>query len=242
MRTGCHVVGDHAPGGARYPSPVPPPDPHRELDRDVELAAAAHQRLLGALDQLVAHDELDVTAPSRLPDWTKGHVITHVTNSGDGHALILEAAAQGLVGHQYPHGVEGRAADIAAGASRPAGEQVEELRRSIWRLEGLWATSAWEGHGIGPSGHEMPVRDLPFLRLREVAIHHVDLDIGYEFADLPDVYVRLELRRMEMLWKARQPMGMTPLPAAALAAPPHLRLAWLMGRTAIDGLLPADVF
>lgn len=217
-------------------------DASRDLDRDVELAAQAHQRLLAALDDLVARDALDVTAPSRLPGWTKGHVITHVTNSGDGHALILEAAAEDRVGHQYPHGVEGRAADIEAGADRPPAEQVDALRRSIWRLEGLWAASVWAGHGIGPFGHELPVRDLPFLRLREVAIHHVDLDIGHEFADLPDAYVRLELRRMEMLWKARQPMGLTGLPERALALPPPVRLAWLMGRTSIDGLAPAGIF
>jgi maleylpyruvate isomerase len=218
------------------------PDGARELDRDVELAAEAHQRLLGALDDLVAREALDVSAPSRLPGWTKGHVITHVTNSGDGHALILEAAAAGRVGHQYPHGAEGRAADIEAGAARPPADQVDDLRRSIWRLEGLWATSSWEGHGVGPLGHEMPVRDLPFLRLREVAIHHVDLDIGYELTDLPDTYVRLELRRMEMLWRARQPMGLTALPELARVQPPPERLAWLMGRRSIDGLPPADVF
>ena len=226
----------------RYPAAVVGDDSSRELDRDVALAAEAHQRLLAALDDLVARSALDVTAPSRLPGWTKGHVITHVTNSGEGHALILEAAAEGRVGHQYPHGVEGRAADIEAGAGRPPGEQVDALRRSIWRLEGLWAASVWAGHGIGPFGYEMPVRDLPFLRLREVAIHHVDLDIGDEFTDLPDTYVRLELRRMEMLWKARQPMGLTGLPEPALAAPPHVRLAWLMGRTTIDDLPPAGIF
>jgi len=45
-----------------------------------------------------------------------------------------------------------------------------------------------------------------------------------------------------MLWAARQPMGMTPLPDRALAAPPPQRLAWLMGRAAIDGLAPAAIY
>ena len=48
--------------------------------------------------------------------------------------------------------------------------------------------------------------------------------------------MRLELRRMEMLWNARQPMGLTALPAAALHRPPPERLAWLMGRISIDGV------
>jgi maleylpyruvate isomerase len=37
-------------------------------------------------------------------------------------------------------------------------------------------------------------------------------------------------------------MGMTPLPAAALALPPTTRLAWMMGRVEVDGLEPAGLF
>ena len=61
-------------------------------------------------------------------------------------------------------------------------------------------------------------------------------------ADLPPPYVRLELRWMEMLWRARQPMGLTTLPPAALALAPPVRLAWLMGRTTVEGLAPAEIF
>ncbi|MEM9516235.1 MAG: maleylpyruvate isomerase N-terminal domain-containing protein [Actinomycetota bacterium] len=67
-------------------------DPSRELDRDVELAAGAHQQLLAALDARVTG--LDVAAPSALPEWTVGHVLAHVVNSGDGHARLFAAAAR----------------------------------------------------------------------------------------------------------------------------------------------------
>ncbi len=221
---------------------MPAVDPSRALGRQVALATSAHERLLAALDERVSADELDVSAPSMLPGWTVGHVITHVTNSADGHALLFAGAAEGRVATQYPGGMEGRAADIEAGARRPAAEQVDRLRRSIGNLEGLWAASSWEGHGIVGRGAEAPISDLPFMRLREVAIHHIDLDIAATFADLPGEYVRLDLRRMEMLWQARRPMGMTTLPAAALAAAPHERLAWLMGRSSIEGVAPAGVF
>jgi maleylpyruvate isomerase len=211
------------------------------IDRDVTMAAAGHQRLLAALDELVATGELDVAAPSRLPGWTVGHVLAHVRQSGDGHARMLQAAERGEVGEQYPHGLDGRAADIESDAGLPPDEQVDRLRRSIWALERCWATSSWHGTGMAARG-VVAIDDLPFLRMREVAIHHVDLDIGYELDDLPGDYLRLELRRMEMLWRARQPMGTTGLPPAALAAPPPQRLGWLMGRVAIEGLEPAGVF
>jgi len=219
-----------------------PEDVQRDIERDVSMATSAHRRLLDDLDRLLVADQLDVGASSALPGWSVGHVITHVTNSGDGHVLIFEAAARGEVGRQYPHGLQGREADIEAGAPRPASVQVAGLRASIERLEALWAASTWDGTGILAMGAELPLADLPFLRMREVAIHHVDLRIGLGFDDLPPPYVRLELRWMEMLWQARQPMGLTTVPAAALALAPPARLAWLMGRTSVEGLAPADIF
>jgi maleylpyruvate isomerase len=217
-------------------------DIDREIERDVAMATVAHRRLLDDLDRLLVDDDLDVAAPSALPGWSVGHVITHVTNSGDGHALIFEAAQRGEIGRQYPHGLEGREVDIETGAPRRADVQVAGLRTSIERLEALWAASTWDGSGILAMGNEVRLADLPFLRLREAAIHHVDLRIGFGFGDLPPPYVRLEVRRMEMLWQARQPMGLTALPAAALALAPPGRLAWLMGRTTVEGLAPAGVF
>ena len=115
------------------------------------------------------------------------------------------------------------------------------MRFSIAKLEERWDASDWQGSGIGPAG-ELALKDLPFFRIREVAIHHVDLGIGYTFADLPAEYVRVELWRMGMLWKARQPMGMTALPAQALHSPPDVRMAWLLGRSEIDGLESAGIF
>ena len=213
----------------------------RELDRDIELAVGEHSRLLSALDALVDGEALHVAAPSALPGWTVGHVLVHITNSGEGHAEVFDAAADGRVGVQYPGGMEGRAADIETGSTALAVDRVDALSRSIDRLQTCWAESDWQGSGIVPLG-EVPISDLPFFRIREVAVHHVDLDIGYTFADLPPDYVRLELRRMGMLFKARQPMGMASLPPEALAAPPHVRLAWLMGRGEVDGLAPAGIF
>jgi hypothetical protein len=59
--------------------------------------------------------------------------------------------------------------------------------------------------------------------------------------DWPSGYVREELRTLEMRWNARRPMGLTGLPERALQQPPHVRLAWLLGRTTIEGLDPAGI-
>jgi maleylpyruvate isomerase len=208
----------------------------------IAVATDEHRRLIAELEERSASGALDVMAPSLLPDWTIGHVVTHVTQSGDGHLRMLDAAALGEVGQQYPGGREQRNNGIEQGAARPAAQQLADLRRSNEALEARWASMpTWDGLGASAGG-EVAVADLPFLRIREVAIHHADLGFGYTFDDLPSAYVREELRRMEMLWAARQPMGMTTLPPPALAAPPPARLAWLMGRSTLDGLEPAGVY
>ncbi len=90
-------------------------------------------------------------------------------------------------------------------------------------------------------GRPETVAELPFRRWREVEVHHADLGRPeYTYDDWSDGYVRRELSLVEMSWAARRPMGLTVLPAAALAQPPARRLAWLFGRGSIDDLGPAE--
>jgi maleylpyruvate isomerase len=212
----------------------------RELDRDVTGCAASHQLLLASFDNLT---DLQAASPSLLPDWNVGHVLTHLARNADSHTLMLEAAERGEVADQYPGGVQQRAADIESGAQRVAAELVQDVRASIYRLEGCWATlsQGWLGEGRTVRG-VAKITDLPFLRWREVAVHHADLGLGYSWPDWPGDYVRIELGRMTALWGSRRPMGLTTLPPEALAAQQTHRLAWLMGRAAIDGLEPAGIF
>jgi maleylpyruvate isomerase len=210
----------------------------RELDRDVAGAAGAHQRLLADLD--AASPATDPAGPSLLPGWTVGHVLTHLARQADSVVRMLDGLPQ------YESAAV-RNDQIEAGAARPFDQLVADVRRSIWALEARWAADVdWTATARTLVG-EAPMSDLPFRRWRETDIHHVDLGpidpaTHYTFADLPPDYVRLELRRMEMLWTSRRPMGLTALPDAALAVPPHERLAWLMGRGSIEGLEPAGIF
>jgi maleylpyruvate isomerase len=200
--------------------------------RDVESCAASHAALVAHLG---AADPADPTAPSRLPDWTLGHVLTHIARNGDSHVEMLAGRPQ------YP-GVAERNADIAAGAGRPWGELVADVERSCAAVDRAFGTRGdWSGNARTMAG-ERPVAMLPLLRQREIEVHRVDLGLGYEFEDMPGDYVRRDLSVMSMLWTARQPMGMARLPETALAEPPPARLAWLMGRRDIDGLGPAGLF
>jgi maleylpyruvate isomerase len=99
----------------------------------------------------------------------------------------------------------------------------------------------WE-HGTGETVFgRIPIAEIPGRRWREVTVHHADLGHGYSWSDWPRDFVRIELERMTMQWASRRPMGLTTLPAAALAVPDDHRLAWLFGRAEIEGLAPAGV-
>ena len=212
-----------------------------ELQRDLAGATAAHTRLLTALDGLT--DER-CAGPSLLPGWTIGHVLTHLARNADSHVGMLEAANRGEVAAQYPGGAAQRSGDIDDGAGRGAAAQVADLAAANARLEAAWAAmteDGWRGSGESFAG-TVAVNDLPFRRWRETTLHHTDLGLGYGWADWPADYVRLELGRMTMQWASRKPMGLTTLPAAALALSEAERVAWLTGRCEVPGLDAAGIF
>jgi maleylpyruvate isomerase len=136
---------------------------------------------------------------------------------------MAEGAMAGEVWLQYPGGPEQRAADIEAGAGRPAVDLVADVHESVRRLEAAWdamTPRAWAGNGANADGRQWPCALMPFHRRREVEVHHVDLGLGYEATDWPDDYVASEL------------------PSALKQLPDRLRdagdraglLAWLLGR------------
>jgi maleylpyruvate isomerase len=212
--------------------------PDDEVRRDLAGVRAAHGRLLAAIDGL--SDE-QARADSRLPEWTVGHVLTHLARNADSHVRLFAAAERGEVTTQYDS-AQARADDIETGSRRPATALVADVAASIERLDDAWmhASVGWSGTAATMRG-EIPCTDLPFLRWREVEVHTADLGIGPDWSSWSAEYVRLELRRMEMLWASRRPMGLTSLPGEALALEPSHRLAWMLGRIAVDGLEPAGL-
>ena len=207
----------------------------QELVRDVDGVTLAHRRLVERIDGWQAGGA-EPTAPSRLPDWTVGHVLTHLARNADSFVRMIEGAAAGEVLDQYDDGVVSRGRDIAAGAGRSAVALADDVRASTARLDQAFAATDWQGAGRVTTGSVGPLVDLPARRRREVEVHHVDLGLGYEPGDWPADFVRVELRRQEMTAKSRLPMGLTTWPEPVLALPPAERLAWLFGRIHRPGL------
>lgn len=212
-----------------------PPDA-RLIDSCVEGCAASHQSLLECVDSI---DAPGFAAASRLPGWTRAHVVGHLAMNALSHVRLFEFAARGESGDQYEGGAAGREAGIESASRLPVADLKRELRRAVYALEGVWAGAtsvAWQGTGLSAGGNVLQMSDLPFLRWREVVVHLTDLDAGFEPRQWPPLYVRLELQRQKMAWAASRPMGLTLLPAAANDLPEHERVAWLLGRLDVEGL------
>ena len=89
-----------------------------ERQRDIDRVAEAHAALDDHLDAMSGSSGADPALPSLLPEWTRGHVLTHIARNADSFVRVLEAARRGEVVTQYEGGVASRNADIEAGASR----------------------------------------------------------------------------------------------------------------------------
>jgi hypothetical protein len=83
----------------------------------VQAAVEAHRRMLESASRLT---DADCRGPSLLPGWSRGHVLAHWARNADGQSRMLAAAMRGVVTAQYPGGDAQRAAEVEAGAARPA--------------------------------------------------------------------------------------------------------------------------
>jgi maleylpyruvate isomerase len=133
----------------------------------------------------------DARGPSRLPGWTRGHVLSHIARNADGQTRMVEGVLRDEVVEQYPGGDEQRAGEIEAGANRPVAVLVDDVRTSQVALVAVWSQvpdDAWDRLTQARAGIR-PVRDGVMSRWRELLVHLVDLDAGVGADQLPAEYV-----------------------------------------------------
>ena len=148
---------------------------------DVAAATAA------LLETAYGMREGDQAADSLCAGWTRGHVLTHVARNADAIGNLVTWAVTGVPTPMYAS-AEAREADIEAGAARPVADLVADVEASAARLAGQTADLAPAHDAVEielRGGWRIRASELAWRRLREVAYHHVDLDAGFGFADLP---------------------------------------------------------
>jgi maleylpyruvate isomerase len=183
---------------------------------------AAHAALLDDIEGLT---DAQARQASQLPDWTVGHVLTHLARNADSVVYRLDGAAQGERRDQYPGGLEQRRAEIEAGATRAARALVDDVAQSAAAAEQAMTRlpdDAWDAPSRTARGVVEPCRDAVFSRWREVVVHHGDL--GLRPVPLPPALVEE--------WLARE------LPQLAARTDPAELLAWIIGRGPAPTLAP----
>lgn len=137
-----------------------------------------HERLRQTIEGLT--DE-QVAGPSRLPGWTRGHVLAHLANLGAAAARQLENAFAALPPVDfYDGGRPGRDAAIEAGAGASAAEHVARVVAALDRVDGLLDLLGEEALARPTGYRDLPASAVVLMWWRETSIHLTDLDLGVE--------------------------------------------------------------
>lgn len=162
--------------------------------RDLDSVREATERLLNAAASL---DNAAVAEPSRLPGWTRGHVLAHIARNADALVNVLR-------GRPMYADAATRDADIERDAARPLDAQLADVRESGERFQAVGAEPAdWQRIVELRNGVTDRAARIPFRRWVEVDLHHVDLGIGYGLADLRDEFVLREIDFLADRWSGR---------------------------------------
>ena len=132
-------------------------------------------------------DDAALREASRLPGWTRAHVVGHVARNAEALGRLVTWAVTGDETPMYAS-AERRAADIEASAALPARELRDDVVATAARLADALAGLPEDRLGVsvrGATGRELPAGAVPWLRVREVWLHGLDLDAGATPAELP---------------------------------------------------------
>lgn len=180
--------------------------------------------------------DADFAEPSRLPGWTRAHVIAHIDGNARGLANLVIWARTGIETPMYTSMAQ-RDADIEAGALLPPQELRARLLQSSAQIAEGFNSLREEDLSTQvrtPQGLMMAARGVIWLRAREVMIHAVDLGGYVTFEDLPDDFL-IALTDELVARRGTQPGH----PAIALQAPEHRWDISGEGTPAVvDGTLP----
>lgn len=199
-------------------------------------------------NQLDRLDDLELDGASRLPGWNRAHVVAHVARNAEALVRLLQWARTGVETPMYPDPAQ-RAADIARSAEQPPEALREDARATATALRAAAANlpeQAWQAEVRTANGRVVPAAIVPWMRVREVWLHAVDLGHSAAMSDLPADLVEALLDDVTGAFDVR---GDTPaldlracggkrswvvhadLPAPVITGASAELLGWLTGRS-----------
>jgi maleylpyruvate isomerase len=159
----------------------------------IKVCGASHQHLLADLASLT---DDDLRLPSLLPRYSRGHVVAHLINKVRAHVELVGGPPADEVRTLHPEGYDPDAA-ADEGADRTAIALRTDLEQAFRALEAAWdvlEADMWDREAVVMAGPRA-LREVVRHHLRNVEVHHVDLDIGHLPKDWPSVFVDGELRQ-----------------------------------------------
>jgi len=196
----------------------------------------------------------DVAANSLLPDWSRGHVLSHLANNARGLSNLIEWALTGVQKNMYVS-VEQRAIDIENDATRSGKEIIadflEQSKIFASNLDRLMVGPLLSEEVVLGNGSHVHPHEMTTLRERELLVHLVDLGLEYKANDwtfdfsiktLKSVSAgkRKESVKYRLLIAGDHTWTMDQNGMIDIFGTPQSLAAWLMGREPDDKLVTSD--
>lgn len=151
----------------------------------------------------VSDDALD--EPTRLPGWTRRHLIAHVGYNAAALTRLLDWARTGVETPMY-ESAEDRQVEIDQGARLPAADLRRMCEIHTTTLDAAWADlprDAWSAKVRTAQGRLVPAAETLWMRAREVWVHAVDLNNCFDFAQIDEHVLWSLLTDITGLWQTR---------------------------------------
>ncbi|GAA1797205.1 mycothiol-dependent maleylpyruvate isomerase NagL [Leucobacter iarius] len=210
--------------------------------------------------KLAELSDAELDASTRLPGWTRRHVVAHVGYNARALCRLAFWARTG-VPHPMYASPGARDREIARGATLQAHALRHLFDHSAVSLSVEWRDTpdaAWRVPVRTATGREVAFSETVWMRLRELWLHAIDLDNGARWDDVPAPIVERLLVDMVGTWTAR---GETPgfvlsdpvsgfsaaapapggAPSIRIAGPLPALLAWASGRGRVSETAGLDV-
>jgi maleylpyruvate isomerase len=131
--------------------------------------------------------DADFAEDSRLPGWTRGHLVAHLAKNAEALTRLLIWARTGVETPMYAN-AEQRAAEIESGAHETPAVLREAFMNASERLSSAvqeLPREAWSFEVRSALGRTIPASEVPWLRTREVWLHGFDLGTGAQLDEIP---------------------------------------------------------
>jgi maleylpyruvate isomerase len=186
----------------------------------------------GALERLT---DDGLRQPSALPGWTRAHVVAHLARNADALVNLCTWARTGVETPMYPSR-EARDAGIEHSAAVPPDDLRADFRDAEARLAEAVAVlpdQAWGKPIRNMQGKVISTREIPWMRVKEMWVHGVDLDAGVTFADAPADFLAALVDDVLALFASRDQTPDVTLVATDLGR------TWGSGATRVEGPVSA---